>query len=111
VRPLVDWSFKLIAWLGICASLLVAARSTGNALIWTVTVLAYGLVLLFMVSFSDWLLHLNWLRRKKRPVSKIGRVAVLSLWWMISMFVAYGMVRAVDASVDAFVNARLLQAK
>jgi hypothetical protein len=59
VRPLVDWMFKFIAWIGICAALQFAAQATGSRLLWAMTGVAYLLIFCFITALLDWLRYIS----------------------------------------------------
>ncbi len=68
VRPLVDWTFKLIAWLSLTASLQVGAEITGSVYLWILVALSYLLIIFFLQSFFTWL----------RQVQFTGRLSFLA---------------------------------
>ena len=78
VRPLVDWTFKFIAWIGICATLQFAAQATGSRLLWTMTGVAYLLIFCFIAALLDWLRHIS---PAVAPSKKAGAEARALVWF------------------------------
>jgi hypothetical protein len=110
VRSLVDWSFKLIAWLLLCATLQVGAQATGNAYIWTLAILANILIYFFCQSALDWIWHLKrYKQRDERPKEtkllnkffRWTRIIIASVLWFSLIAIQ---MKAVDEAIDALAS-------
>jgi hypothetical protein len=110
-RALIDWTFKLFAWIGVVAALQVAAETTRSAFVYAAWILAYLLVLVFLQAFLDWLFTF------KRP-SKLGSMGVIAqraggkkwrsgIVWVIAtafwLAIGVGMQNAVSYAVGTIV--------
>jgi hypothetical protein len=82
VRPLVDWSFKLISWLGITATFEIAAKLTGSPYLWTIYVIAHLLVLLFLYSFIDWLWQIKLPRQAPKKLPAVATTSSRAKRWI-----------------------------
>lgn len=108
-RPLVDWSFKVIAWLGICASIQIAAEATNSRALWTLLILAYFLILFFLRSFFDWLLSVQFRAKPKTLPRRLQRTRKVFAW-VGSSVISLGLFFVMQKSVDRIIEV-LAQAK
>ena len=111
-RTLVDWSFKIFAWIGVVAALQIAAETTRSVFVYSVWILAYLLVLMFLQALLDWLFTFR--RRAGWAVpsagiknwrSKIVWVLATVVWLAIGV----GMQNAVSYAVDTIVAFQKMQ--
>jgi hypothetical protein len=111
VRPLVDWSFKVITWLGIAATFQIAAEVTNSRYLWAIYIIAYLLVLLFLQSLLSWLFQLKRHRtapkticsttnatRVRRIAAKAGALTRYALGFLIWWVLIFAMQTAVKPS-------------
>ena len=115
VRSLVDWSFKLIAWLGICATIQIAAEKTGSVYLWVITIISYFLIFFFLQSFLDWVWHFkrnakpnNTRARSRNASTSPARWVQSARKWMTFLFagiVWFGLVYAQQIAVSKTISA------
>jgi hypothetical protein len=110
VRSLVDWTFKLIAWLALCATLQVAAQTTGSPYICGLSILAYLMIFFFCQSFLDWLWHLKRYTKKEKPTTapkppgrlkRWSKFAIAGIVWLLLIQLQQ---RAVSEAIGALVS-------
>ncbi len=92
-RPLVEWSFKLLSWLLIAATLLLAAEKSGSYVLYGAASLASVLPFAFIYAFLHWLWSIEPYERKQGTTArlswwgKVRKLAVvtmaLALWWTL----------------------------
>jgi hypothetical protein len=113
VRPLVDWTFKLISWLIITATLGVAAEVTKNAWLWAIYFLAQLLLIFFLQSFFSWLFAMKFPGRAKRKstvavrtgawamLRKVRTLLIAVFAFLVWASFQVGMQQAIGRTVDA----------
>jgi hypothetical protein len=105
-RALVDWTFKLFAWIGVVAALQIAAETTRSAFAYSAWILAYLLVLMFLQAFLDWLFTFRRRAGATAPSAAIKNWRSKIVWVLATIVwlaIGVGMQNAVSYAVDTIV--------
>jgi|1186.fasta_scaffold507480_1 hypothetical protein len=116
-RPFVEWSFKLVGWIILTATLRYAYQKTSSYFLLGLTIFAYLLLFGFVGGFVEWCRNFKFnsmpparptnvrdTKGFRRVFGRARRIATVSLGFAIAALMVGAMNTVVDQAIDSIIG-------